>query len=70
MHRMVKFFNLVKGDIFLVGSEEWETMAVDMPDDGTVAIWARQEAENVDFVYETFHRRVEEEAACPIYGTN
>lgn len=64
MQRMVKYFNLTRGDEFMVEDQIWETVATDLPGDGTVQVWAR----NVEGNYETFYRRVEELAVCPVYG--
>lgn len=64
MENLVKFMDLSKGDQFLVDSEVCEVRAVDMPGDGVVHVWAI----NSKGEYETFHRRFEEMAVCPVIG--
>lgn len=60
---MVRYMQLTKGDEFMVGKDTYETVAVDMPGNGEVVIFAKHQG-----AYHILYRRVEELAIVPIYG--
>lgn len=63
----VKYAQLTQGDEFQVADQLWETLAIHMPGDDTVQIWARVAGTSFG-AYETFYRRTDEMATCPVYG--
>lgn len=62
--KLVNVTQITRGDEFLLENEIVTTKAIDMPGNGTVAVWVVNSKDE----YETLYRRVEELVECPIYG--